>query len=240
VREVAAGFSHELKSPLAGLSMQAQLMLSEIEDLEKKRRSLREELPKIKEELHYIVNKAMDAARRIDAVRGVAEPAKSQIEEVYIPAVLDNSLANARTLVGEINAEVKRDLPGDLPPVRSNAKQLEIVFTNLMKNALESMDGFKRSDPHQLCLSGREQNHSVQVSVRDTGAGIAARDLGRLFDPSFTTKGRKGMGMGLYLSQQIVKAHGGSIDVKSEEGRGTEFIVRLPKFETNHGITQVA
>jgi signal transduction histidine kinase len=235
VREVAAGFSHELKSPLAGLSMQAQLTLQQLEMYEKDPRSFHEAVPRIKEELHYLMNKAMDAARRIEAVRGVAEPSRGQIEAVYIPVVLDRSLQLLDALVADVQAEVKRDLPGNLPPVSSNPQQLEIVFINLMKNALESMEGAAARSLATLSLSAIELNGFVKISVKDTGAGITEKDLAHIFNPTFTTKGRKGTGMGLFLSQQIVKSHGGTLIVRSEVGKGTEFVVCLPKYANGVG-----
>jgi len=228
VREVAAGFSHELKSPLAGLSLQVQTTLAKLDDIEKGGGSLRQALPEIKADLQYLLNKTMDAARRIDAVRGVAEPTGGQIGPVDISSVLDSGLATLGSRLDHADVSVRKDLPHNLPAVNSNEKQLEIVFINLMKNALESMEIIEGGRPHTLSLMCYEQNGSVMISVKDTGAGISRKDMDRLFDPYFTTKGRRGTGMGLYLSQQIIKAHGGSIVVKSEEGKGTEFIVRLP------------
>jgi len=229
VREVASGFSHELKSPLAGLSMQAQLTMSELEGFEKEHPSMQKQLSKIKDGLHYILNQAMDAARRIEAVRGVAEPIASQIGPVDVASVIDSGLATFKSRLGQTDVSVRRDLPPDLPPVRSNEKQLEIVFINLIKNALDAMEGDSKTR-HALVVSGQVQNGSVLISVKDTGPGIAGKDLGRIFEPYYSTKGRKGTGMGLYLTHQIIKAHGGSIEVKSEEGKGTEFIVQLPKY----------
>jgi len=230
VRQVAAGFSHELKSPLAGLSLQVQTTLARMEEIENSGCSLSQALPEIKADLRHLLNKTMDAARRIDAVRGVAEPSGGQIGPVDVSSVLDSGLATLEYRLGEGRDTVRKDLPHNLPAVHSNEKQLEIVFINLMKNALEAMEGVKSDQPHMLSLRGFEQNGSVMVSVKDTGAGISGRDVGRVFEPYFTTKGRRGTGMGLYLSQQIIKAHGGTIEVKSEEGKGTEFIVRLPKY----------
>jgi len=242
VREVASGFSHELKSPLAGLSMQAQLTMSDLEDFGKEHPPLRKELSKVEDGLRYILNQAMDAARRIEAVRGVAEPAAGQLEPVDIAGVLENSLSALGARLGQANVAVRQDLPKDLPPVQSNGKQLEIVFINLVKNALDAMDGFKTNDSHALSLTGLEQNGAILVSIKDTGPGIAVKDLNRIFEPYFTTKGHKGTGMGLYLAQQIIKAHGGTIEVKSEAGKGTEFIVRLPKYESSSSlsVTRVA
>jgi len=235
VREVASGFSHELKSPLAGLSMQAQLALANLEDFEKEHPSMRKELTKLKDELHYILNKAMDAAQRIEAVRGVAEPTRGPLEPVRVSDLMDSSLVFLQSLVGQTKVSVRRDLPETLPCIYGDAKQLEIVFINLMKNAIEAMDkaetGNRRTgESALLVLSGSEKNGLVLISVKDSGEGIAAKDLDRIFELNFTTKGSRGTGMGLYLTQQIVKSHGGTIEVKSEIGKGTEFIVRLPRF----------
>jgi len=228
VREVAAGFSHELKSPLAGLSLKAQLMLEELEEVEAGRSSLKNALPRIKEELRYLVSQSMDAARRIEAVRGVAEPIAGQVGPVDVAAVLDGSLVFLKSRLGQGSVAVYRDLAKNLSPVQSNEKQLEIVFINLIKNALDAMEGAKTGRPQTLRVAACEQNGSVLISVKDSGPGIATKDISRIFDPYYTTKGHKGTGMGLYLSQQIVKAHRGSIELKSEEGKGTEFIITLP------------
>jgi signal transduction histidine kinase len=245
VREVAAGFSHELKSPLAGLSMQAQLALQEIQDAEEGRVAAAEVLPKIKEALRYLVSQSSDAARRIEAVRGVAEPAEGQIEPVDIPAVIDNSLAYLERVVHETRVTIRREMPKRIPAVRSNAKQLEIVFINLIKNALQAMgesetNSAGRGDGGILALSAGDRDGLVSISVKDTGPGIAAKDIPHIFEPYFSTKGRHGTGMGLYLTHQIVKAHGGTIDVQSDEGKGTEFIVRLPRYADRQAKVEAA
>ncbi len=227
VREVAAGFSHELKSPLAGLSLQVQQTLVELEDLESGRGSMRQVLPKIRQDLSSLLDKTMDAARRIEAVRGVAEPAGGTLVAVSVPEVLASSLVILGPLVARVGAEVSKSIPGDLALVRSDPKQLEIVFINLMKNALEAMEEEPLERPRRLLLGAKVEGGSVLVTVSDTGPGIPPKDVGHLFEPYHTTKGRKGTGMGLYLSQQIVKAHGGLMEVKSEEGKGTEFRVTL-------------
>jgi signal transduction histidine kinase len=141
--------------------------------------------------------------------------------------------------VAQAAVQVHRSLPSDLPLVLSNEKQLEIVFINLIKNALDAMEGVRR-DRHSLSLIGSTQNGSVSIRVRDTGMGIPAKDVSHIFEPYYSTKGRKGTGMGLYLTQQIVKAHGGSIEVRSEEGEGSEFVLTLPKFGDKASGVQAA
>jgi signal transduction histidine kinase len=236
VREVAAGFSHELKSPLAGLSLQAQLALAELREVEEGKVAWIKALPKIKEELNYLLMQSMDAARRIEAVRGVAEPTRGQMEPVHAAALLDRSLAELQSGARYGHVMIQRDLPVGLPAIYGDAKQLEIVFVNLIKNALQAMDGM--SEGQKLTLSAQENAGLIVISIEDTGPGIATKDLGRIFEPYYTTKGHKGTGMGLYLAQQIIKAHGGSIDVESVEGQGTEFIVKVPACQ--RGVIEAA
>ena len=112
-----------------------------------------------------------------------------------------------------------------MSPIRGDAKQLEIVFVNLIKNAAEAMTlNPSGALARELWLKGRQEGDWIVVSVKDSGPGIKRTDIAHLFEAYFTTKGSDGTGMGLFLSHQVIKAHGGAIDVKSEEGRGTEFI----------------
>jgi signal transduction histidine kinase len=93
-----------------------------------------------------------------------------------------------------------------------------------------------------LAIKGRQEGDWIIVSIRDSGPGIKHTDIAHLFEAYFTTKGSDGTGMGLFLSHQVIKAHGGSIEVKSEEGKGTEFIIKLPTYgmQDQTGVHQAA
>jgi signal transduction histidine kinase len=145
--------------------------------------------------------------------------------------VLQNSLALLDHLLLKTRVRVKSEFPAVLSPIRGDAKQLEIVFVNLIKNAAEAMATHRSAGlARELWLKGHEEPNWIVVSVKDSGPGIRKTDVGHLFEAYFTTKGSTGTGMGLFLTRQVIKAHGGQIDVKSEEGQGTEFVIRLPKF----------
>ncbi len=229
VREVAAGFSHELKSPLAGLAVRAEMTLNELEELERGDKSLKLALPAIKEKVRYILSQTLDAARRVDAVHGMAEPSAAQVEPVLVLTALDKSLEMLSDRLRNAGISIQKEIDDKLPMARSNAKQLEIVLSNLIKNAIESVEGTNKGACIEICTYSK--NRSVVFSIKDNGPGISSKDLAHIFKPYFTTKGINGSGMGLYLASQIIKAHGGSIEVRSEEGKGTEFIVRLQKYE---------
>ncbi len=114
---------------------------------------------------------------------------------------------------------------GDLPQVRCHPSRVNQVFMNLVHNGVQAMAGSGR-----LTITTRANpDEMVTVAVSDTGRGIDPETLERIFEPGFTTKGgRIGMGLGLAISGEIVRRHGGTIAVETEVGKGTTFTVRLP------------
>lgn len=119
------------------------------------------------------------------------------------------------------------NLPETLPMIRGNAQQLEQVFINLLLNALQSLPD--RSSRVWVTAEAAQETDQVRVSVVDQGSGIKDEDLQRIFDPFFTTRpDQGGTGLGLSICQRIVQNHGGSIDISSQLGSGTEVTVRLP------------
>jgi len=111
-----------------------------------------------------------------------------------------------------------------LTEVPVNEGKLEQVFTNLLTNAFQALDG-----GGEIRIRGGEDSQSVFIEIEDTGRGISAKNLRRIFDPYFTTKGRGGTGLGLPICYNIVREHGGRIDVQSREGKGSCFRVIIPK-----------
>jgi two-component system NtrC family sensor kinase len=127
---------------------------------------------------------------------------------------------------------VDKDLDANLPFVIASADQIKQVLLNLLLNAQQAMP-----DGGTIAVSTRVSHgadpeflmsDSVHIQIRDTGKGIPEEYLPHIFEPFFSTKDEKGTGLGLWVSQGIVQAHGGSIKLRSREGRGTTFSVALP------------
>jgi signal transduction histidine kinase len=240
--EIAGGFAHEIKTPLANISLPAEMTIMDLEDLESGKQTIQELVPQLKLRMREIMKQAFKASEKIEAVRQFSKPGEVELEPVDVRSIVRNSLGLLEHLVRRTGVQVQQEFPDALAAIRGDSKQLEIVFVNLIKNAAEAMSLHTTNAlARKLNIRANEEGDWVVVNVKDSGPGIKKTHFGHLFEAYFTTKGSEGTGMGLFLSQQMIKAHGGSIDVKSEEGKGTEFIIKLPKFVAQeHNVHRAA
>jgi signal transduction histidine kinase len=241
--EIAGGFAHEIKTPLANISLPAELCFIDLTDVEQGKRKIEEVLPELKQRMKDIMQQTFRASDKIEAIRQFSKPGQVKLEPVDIVKIIQNSIALLDHTLHKYATQLKVEFPSVVPTIRGNAKQLEIVFVNLVKNAAEAMASTGTAAlSRNLWLSCRDEGNFVVISVKDSGPGIKRTDIGHLFEAYFTTKGSGGTGVGLFLSHQVIKAHGGSIEVSSEEGKGTEFRVRLPKqgSEARPGVHEAA
>jgi signal transduction histidine kinase len=146
---------------------------------------------------------------------------------VDLPAVVRSALKMSMHLIRP-RAQLVLEVDG-APPVHGNGARLCQVVLNLLLNAAHAIEPGQVAR-HTIRVSARaEDPGTVTVEVSDTGCGIAREDLGRIFDPFFSTRPvGAGTGLGLAVAYGIVTGHGGRIEVESEEGKGTCFTVRLP------------
>ncbi len=173
-----------------------------------------------------LITESLEGVGRVTKIVGDLKSFSRMDTQEHEPVDLNSCLERALTIV---NNELKyvatiRKEYAPLPTILGNSGQLNQVFLNLLVNA-----GHALETPGQITLRNWHDDSFVYASVSDTGVGIPPEILDRLFEPFFTTKGEgKGTGLGLSISREIIKNHGGEIQVASEVGVGTTFTVKLP------------
>jgi two-component system, NtrC family, sensor kinase len=214
VGRISAHITHEIRNPLNSLGLNAELLADELG-------------PETSAEARALVGAI---SREVDRLNAVAEDylkfarlPRPVMAREDLGEILGGLLDFVTPEMEEADVAVKRDLAPDLPPIWGDEGQLRAAFLNLLRNSREAMSG----GGTVTVRTARAADGGVEVTVADTGAGIPAEQLGRIFDPFFSTKAG-GTGLGLAFTLQVVEEHGGTIRCQSEEGRGTTFAVRLP------------
>ena len=210
VCDLAAGVAHEIGNPLNAIALNLQLLQRDPSDTE-------------------AIDVCMSQVKRLDGIiRGflsALRPTRPDLMPGSLADPLKSCLAALRQQLEERRIRVTLDTPSALPPVALDKGQMEQVFFNIVKNALEAM-----SDGGELAIELKADDRDVSVSFRDTGSGMDDEQLAHLFEPYRTTK-EKGTGLGLMISARIVRDHGGTIAAESKPGQGTTFTIRLPRLE---------
>jgi signal transduction histidine kinase len=209
IGKVAGGVAHELRNPLNVVKTSVYYLLN----------AKNASPEKIKNHLERIERQVGVADRVITALNDFARLPVPQVEHVDVAACLREAL-DLTTLPPGVSVEWSLASPA--PIVRADRAQLQIVFTNLIRNARDAMP-----DGGTLRLIFQQQGGQVEVTIQDTGVGIPPEDLSRILEPLYSTKA-KGIGLGLPIAQEIVSRHRGSLHVTSELGAGSAFTVRLP------------
>ncbi len=209
---ITAGVAHEVKNPLNSMRLWLE--------------NLKESLPGDQEMSQQAV-KVLDS--EIDRLDGVVKrfldftrPVELHLEETNLAELLGEIVALARPQLESARVEAATELPGDVPPVNVDRQLLKQAVLNLVLNAIEVMPNGGR-----LRVALARRGEMAEVSVADTGTGIAPEHRARIFQLFFTTR-PGGSGIGLAGTFRIVQLHNGSIDFESEVGRGTTFRIELP------------
>ena len=210
VGEAAAYVSHEIKNPLIVIGGLAQQV------------SRRLEQPELQEKLGIIQGEVRRLENFLGDLRDFLRPALPAKENIDLNLVIHEVHALMDTEAQKRNITIRENLDPQLPNLEADPGQMKQVLLNLIKNSLEAMD----SGGEITLNSGLEGQH-IWFSVQDTGSGMPAEVLEKVFNPFFTTK-EKGTGLGLAVTHKIIVDHHGTVGVESEPDKGTTIMVRLP------------
>ncbi len=218
--QLSAGIAHEIRNPLFALRNDLDYLQRQANadpQQEEVHRSMEEGLGRIGE----LVNAVLDYSR----------PHRPEYGDHTVQEVL----ARCKSLIGKEmakqNVALDLALEPDLPVIQMDAHKMEQVFVNLLTNAMRA----RRGPAGRVRVTGRAVADAVEVEVADDGEGIARADLPRIFDPFFT-RSSGGTGLGLTIVRRIMDEHHGSIEVQSEQGRGTVFTLRLPRVQPKQDV----
>ena len=215
--QLAAGVSHEIRNPLAAVFLHVDLLSEELQQPSPDSPAVvAEALTEIKTHLARVEDLVQDylALVRAGAIERTPEDLGQAVQAWA---------TEFQALAASQGVSLQLEGLAALGPVAFHAGTLRRALLNLVQNACEAMP-----QGGTLTLTGRSTPTHVQLQIRDTGSGIASAQLATIFEPLYTTK-PGGTGLGLYIVQEIVAAHGGQVTVESGEGQGTTFTLTLPR-----------
>jgi signal transduction histidine kinase len=223
---MAAHIAHEVRNPLASIGLNAELLGDEIVDRGEEARRL----------VTSIIGEVDRLTEITETYLRFARLPRPKLERENLGTIVTSVVAMARGELAQAGIGITVDVAPGLPDVAADEAQLRQALINLIRNAREAMsDGGAR----RIDVAVRESAVRIAIVVHDSGPGIGAADIGKIFDPFFSTKD-KGTGLGLALVQQIVVEHGARIEVQTAPGQGTTFAITFPALPRQIAPTEVA
>lgn len=213
---LAAGVAHEIGNPLNSLHIHLQLMERKVRKLD----------GKLHDELQESIDIARSEISRLDSIVSqflkAIRPSKPQLHPENLNSIVEEAVRFFAPEIEDRDIVVEQELRSDLPTLELDRDQMKQAFYNVIKNSFEAM---KRRGILRI-RTNMDDTH-VLVSFTDTGGGMSAESLSRVFEPYHTTK-PSGSGLGLLIVRRIVREHGGELALESSEGKGLTLTIRLP------------
>ncbi len=222
---LASGVAHELNNPLNNIYTTAQRLIKKSGD---------ECPPFIKKGLDDIFSQSMRVKRIVGDLLEFARGREPQLTEVELNDLITGAFKQLGNTIKNEKVKFKLESNTDKIIIYVDQEQIEQVFINLFTNAIDAMP-----EGGHLAVKTEPENTVVKIKVSDTGAGMSRDTIDKIFEPFFTTKD-KGTGLGLAIVFNIIQKHNGEIRAESEEGKGTRFIITLPKRNViaRNGVTK--
>ena len=225
IGELTASMAHEFNNPLGIIIGFAQGLLDDVNPNDPNYHHI-----------EIIAEEAQRCEKIIQELLEFGRPKNTDFVAVDVKEVIDKTLELVSSLAAKSNVETTTQVGNCLPLVHGDPQQLQQVLLNLSLNAVDAMP----QGGTLIVGAGVDSAQQLVISVRDTGYGIDPEMLTKIFQPFFTAKKRRGLGLGLPICARIVKAHGGRISVDSVLGQGTIFKIHLPLPDTKHELDTLA
>ena len=213
---LAAGVAHEIGNPLNSLHIHLQLMERSVQKLQ----------DGAKEDLEQSIEVARSEVNRLDSIvtqfLKAIRPSRPQLRAENVNTIVEEAVRFFAPELQDREIVVEQELRSDVPLLQLDRDQIKQAFYNVIKNSLEAMHRHGR-----LRIRTDLDDTHVVLQFTDTGGGMSAENLSRVFEPYFTTK-PSGTGLGLLIVRRIVREHGGELSIKSSEGKGLTLTIRLP------------
>lgn len=221
IEQLATGIAHEIHNPLTIISGKAQVLL-----LKKDRSALDQQVEEVLKTIVKQTKRAADITRKLLMFsQGSGAPKES----LKLEQILEDTIALVSYQTSLDGIEVTKSIGGGIPQFYANVHELREVFLNLILNAVQSIGSQGRI---HVEMSYHPSDEIISIQISDTGPGIDQDHIDKLFNPFFTTR-HDAVGLGLFVTKQIVHRYGGSIRVESQKGSGSLFIVRFPYTEAS-------
>ena len=218
--EITAGIAHELNQPLSAITTRCAAAKNRIN-------SDNPDLEKIKEALSSIEEQALRSGEIIKQLRSLVKTQDNQFQEIDLNELLETCLRFIKLEGLFKTTDISTNISEHLPTVIADATQIQQVLLNLIRNASDAMKQLPKNERHLTITAIQHDDKAVQISVRDNGEGISAKQEENLFQSFYTTKD-DGMGMGLSISHTIITAHKGLLWFSRNTDRGVTFRLTLP------------
>jgi signal transduction histidine kinase len=213
--QLLADVAHEVGNPLMAIAAHAEGRIGD-----------GTASPAQREEMQQILRQAQRATKLLRGLLRFVRPTQREVSTINLNDVVRGALDVVSYRFGVDEITVGGELDPALPPVRGDAVALEQVLVNLLSNAIDALRAIK--PPRRLTVDSWVSEGNVSVGVADNGHGVAPEVLGRLFRPFATMKGRRGAGLGLYVSRQIIREAGGDLVLSAGSTSGARFVATLP------------
>ena len=231
IGELSAGVAHEINNPLNGVINFAQLL----KDEDKPRSAFEQQM------IDGIIDEGGRIAKIVRGLLAFARAEAHELEQVHFADSIETSIALFGRQFEKEGISLEIDVEPNLPLVRADGSRLRQVVVNMISNAYQALKAksFGPSEQKVFRITARRAGEIVRVEFYDNGVGIKREDIGKVFDPFFTTRREAGgTGLGLSVSFGIIRDFGGKISVESEEGKCTRFVIELSAVEA--GVAEYA